>query len=118
MSDSLKAIDIVIVPASTISANGEVELPVPEPVPDEDEVALVPPSDPADVPPAPDDPAEPPDAPLPDADPAAEAAPVAPAETVSPGDRVASKTTVPPVGAYSRVLPRALCAVRTLASAE
>jgi hypothetical protein len=115
-SDSLKATVIVIVPVLTISVNGELVLPddeedeveVPEPPrlpvvvpeelpvedPDEDEVPL----DPLDV-----------------AD--VEALPVEPADTASPGERAASDTIVPLIGAYSLVSLSAVCALSTLACA-
>jgi hypothetical protein len=94
-SDSLRETVIVIELVLTISANGDVELPDVE----EDEV-LDPPRLPAVVPAAP---------PVPpveevDDDPVldvvdAEALEVDPADTESPGERLASDTTVPLMGA-------------------
>jgi hypothetical protein len=91
-SDSLKATVIVIERVLTISTNGEVEVAEP----DEDEV-LEPPMVPAVVPVVPpveeldDDPA------LDVAD--VEALDVDPADTESPGERLASDTIVPLIGA-------------------
>jgi hypothetical protein len=91
MSDSLKATVIVIVLASTISANGLLELLLPDPV----AVEL----DPVPVPPLP---VPLPDPPLPDPPPEpleADGVPVEPAEIVSPGVLPTSETIVPPAGA-------------------
>ena len=91
MSDSLRETLIVIELVLTISANGELELPVVE---DDDE--LEPPRLPAVVPPVP--PVEEPDeAPLLEVD--AVAVEVDPAEMESPGVRLASDTIVPLIGA-------------------
>jgi hypothetical protein len=93
-SDSLRATVIVIEPVLMISTNGEVELA--EPVLDEDE-ELEPPRLPAAVPAEPL-PVEAEDDPLPElADP--DPLDVDPAETESPGDRFASETIVPLIGA-------------------
>jgi hypothetical protein len=102
MSDSLKATVIDIELVFTISANGELELPeleVPElelPVVEEED-ELEPPRLPAVVP------LEPPVVELED-DPLLDvldvgAAPVDPADTESPGERLASDTIVPVIGA-------------------
>jgi hypothetical protein len=114
MSDSLKATLIVIVPVLTISAKDEPELPDVE---DEElpEVEL-----PALAPEPPRLPAVAPVEPL-DDEPEEEVPPdeleVDPADTASPGERLASETIVPLIGAYSLVLARAVLAVCTLASA-
>jgi hypothetical protein len=110
MSDSLNATVIVRELVLTISANAELE-PLDEPLDDED--PLEPPRLPAvALPPAvalalledvPDD------EPLPDA------VDVEPADTVSPGERLASETIVPLVGAVSLVFASAVSAFRTLA---
>jgi hypothetical protein len=50
-------------------------------------------------------------------DPLDDALPVEPADTASPGERLASDTIVPLIGAYSFVLLRAVCALSTLACA-
>jgi hypothetical protein len=108
MSDSLKATVIVIVLVLTISANGELELA-------EVVEELEPPRPPAVVPavPAVDELDE--DVLL-DVE-AVEALAVDPAETESPGERLASDTIVPVIGAYSLVAASAVFAVLTLASA-
>jgi hypothetical protein len=110
MSDSLNATVIVRELVLTISANAELE-PLDEPLDDED--PLDPPRLPAvALPPAvalalledvPDD------EPLPDA------VDVEPADTVSPGERLASETIVPLVGAVSLVFASAVPAFCTLA---
>jgi hypothetical protein len=92
MSDSLKATVIDIELVLTISANGELELPEVE---EEDELEL--PRPPAVVPPVPP-------VVVPVVDPVLEvldvdAVPVEPAETESPGNRLASDTIVPVIGA-------------------
>jgi hypothetical protein len=116
-SDSPKATVIVIVRVLTISANGELVL---APDDEEDDVELLePPTLPAVVPVEPpvEEPVEdevPVDAlEVPDV----EALPVEPADTVSPGDRLASDTIVPLIGAYSLVLLCALSALSTPACA-
>lgn len=111
MSDSLSATVIDIEPVFTISANGELELL------DEDDDELEPPRLPADAEP----PAAPP-VPVPEEELDEElelllALPVEPADTASPGERLASDTIVPLVGAYSLVLLRAVWALLTLTSA-
>jgi hypothetical protein len=88
ISDSLKATVIVIVLVLTISAKGEAE--------DEDEEELVPPRLPA-VAPAPLPVAELDDDPVLEAE--VEAFEVAPEETELPGERLASETIVPLMGA-------------------
>jgi hypothetical protein len=117
MSDSLKATFIIIVPVLTISAKDEPELPDVEDVelpeaelPELEALAPEPPRLPAVAPvePLDDEPDEevPPDEP--DVD---------PADTESPGERLASETIVPLIGAYSLVSARAVLAVCTPASA-
>jgi hypothetical protein len=96
MSDSLNATVIVILPVLTMSANGEPELLAVEEeeagVPELEDDVPEPPRPPAVVP---EEPAvEEPD----DEDPADELD-VAPAETASPGERLASETIVPLMGA-------------------
>jgi hypothetical protein len=88
MSDSLKATVIVMLLVLTISAKGEAE--------DEDEDELEPPRLPA-VAPAPPPVVEADDDPVLEAD--VEALEVAPAETELPGERLASETIVPLIGA-------------------
>ncbi len=99
MSDSLNATVIVIVPASTISANAELE------VDEDDELPRLP----AVVP-------VPPDAEL-DEDPLAATLDVVPADIESPGNEPDSDTIVPLLGAYSLVSASASFALRTFASA-
>jgi hypothetical protein len=117
MSDSLKATVIVIVPVLTISANAELELPEVE----EDELpeAELPELEEDEVPEAPRLPAVVPEEPLeaPDAEEPVEGLDVDPEETASPGERLASETIVPAVGAYSLVLASAVLALRTFPSA-
>jgi hypothetical protein len=117
MSLSLKATVIVIRPVLTISANPELEL-VDEALEPELDAEL----DPVPDPPSPPAVAEPPPAvepePLELEDVPLEAAvEVDPADTESPGERLASETIVPLVGASSRVCARAVWALRTPASA-
>jgi hypothetical protein len=99
MSDSLNATVIVIVPASTISANAELE------VDEDDELARLP----AVVP-------VPPDAEL-DEDTLAATLDVVPADIESPGNEPDSDTIVPLLGAYSLVSASASFALRTFAFA-
>jgi hypothetical protein len=117
MSDSLKATFIVIVPVLTISANDELELPEVE---DEELPEAELPELEVLAPDAPRLPAVVPDEPL-DDEPEEDVPPdpleVDPADTASPGERLASETIVPLIGAYSLVLARAVLAVCTLASA-
>jgi hypothetical protein len=110
MSDSLKATVIVILLVLTISANGEVE---PVEVEEDEELEL--PRLPAVV-------AvgllveEVVDDPVPEVV-DVDALEVEPADTESPGERFASDTIVPLIGAYSLVAASALLALLTLASA-
>jgi hypothetical protein len=107
MSDSLKATVIVIEPVLTISTRPELL--------DDDEDALL---------------LEPPRLPAVEAEPDPELElelepelafeleldpDPEPAETVSPGETLATLTTVPPAGAYSRVSLSAFSALRTVA---
>jgi hypothetical protein len=111
-SDSLKATVIVMVLVLTISANGELE-----PVEVEEDEVPEPPRPPALAPAAlpveglDDDPV------LDVEDAEAEALEVAPADTESPGERLASDTIVPLIGAWSSVAESAVLALLTLASA-
>jgi hypothetical protein len=99
MSDSLNATVIVIVPASTISANAEDE------VDEDDELPRLPVVVPV-----------PPDAEL-DEDPLAATLDVVPADIESLGNAPDSDTIVPPLGAYSLVSASASFALRTFAFA-
>jgi hypothetical protein len=126
MSDSLNGTVTVIVPVSTISANGLLELPEPEPLepedPDPEEPVPEPELEPPPRLPAVALPAlPPPPLPVEPEDPDAlllEALEFEPAETLSPGERLASETIVPLVGAYSLVSASAVWAFCTLAWAE
>jgi hypothetical protein len=107
MSDSLKATVIVIEPVLTISTRPELV------VVDDDELLLEPPRLPAVEPalelePEPDDELDPVLELEPDPDPE-------PAEIVSPGETLATLTTVPLAGAYRRVSFSAFSALRTVA---
>jgi hypothetical protein len=97
MSDSLKATGIDIVLVLTISANGELELVEVEPPEVEEEDEVEPPRVPAVVPPVPPV-VEAEDDPLLDVL-EVDALPVDPAETELPGERLASDTIVPVIGA-------------------
>ncbi len=106
MSDSLKATVIVIEAVLTISMR-------PELLEDDDELLLEPPRLPAvELEPDPELPLEPELALELEPDPDPE-----PAETVSPGDTLATLTTVPVAGAYRRVWFSAFSALRSVASA-
>jgi hypothetical protein len=103
MSDSLKATVIVIEPVLTISTRPELLDD------DEDALLLEPPRLPAvEAEPDPELELEPELAFELELDPD-------PAETVSPGETLATLTTVPPAGAYSRVSLSAFSALRTVA---
>jgi hypothetical protein len=105
MSDSLKATVIVIEPVLTISTRPELLDD------DEDALLLEPPRLPAvEAEPDPELELEPELAFELELDPDPE-----PAETVSPGETLATLTTVPPAGAYSRVSLSAFSALRTVA---
>ncbi len=99
MSDSLNATVIVIVPASTISANAELEGDEDDELPRLSAVVPVPP-----------------DAEL-DEDPLAAAFDVVPADIESPANEPDSDTIVPLLGAYSLVSASASFALRTFAFA-
>jgi hypothetical protein len=116
MSDSLSETLIVICEALMISMKPLVELAPPLPAPVEDEAPLAAASAAA----APPDAAPPDEAPPAEAPPDEELAalvPLLPADTESPGEMLASETTVPLIGAYSLVSARVCLALATAASA-